>query len=84
MNPVHLLIGLGVMFAVAFVVGFVKQPPDQLALLRERYIVLSRQSRAQALHDLEERIDKLRVRFPGKSYRWYLDWLVTDLERAKR
>lgn len=84
MNPTTLLIVLGVAFTLAFFHGFIQRPPDVLAELKERYIVLSRQPRAQALADLDDRIAKLTVRFPGKTYRWYLDWLVTDLTRAKR
>ena len=52
--------------------------------LKERFISLSRLGRAKAEVELLDRVESLSERFPGKSYVWYLEWLVTDLERAKR
>ena len=52
--------------------------------LKERYLSLVRLSRPEGEAQLAERLESLSRRFPGRSYRWYLRWLVTDLERAKR
>lgn len=71
-------------FVVAFLLGFAQRPPDPIRKAKERFIVLSRLSRAQAEVELLDRVEALSDRFPGKSYLWYLEWLVTDLERAKR
>lgn len=79
-----LLLVLGSAFSVAFLLGFAKAPPDPIRALKARFIVLSRLSRAQAEVELLDRVESLSDRYPGKSYRWYLEWLVTDLERAKR
>ena len=81
---VTLLLVLGCAFVVAFLLGFAKKPPDPIRRLKERFISLSRLGRAQAEVELLDRVESLSERFPGKSYVWYLEWLVTDLERAKR
>lgn len=79
-----LLLVLVCAFVVAFMMGFAKTPPDPIRAMKERFIALSRLSRAQAEVELLDRVESLADRFPGKSYHWYLEWLVTDLERAKR
>ncbi len=79
-----MLLVLGSAFTVAFLLGFAQTPPDPIRQLKAQFIVLSRLSRAQAEVELLDRVESLSDRFPGKSYRWYLEWLVTDLERAKR
>ena len=81
---ITLLLVLGAAFIVAFLLGFAQRPPDPIKRLKERFIVLSRMSRAQAEVDLLDRVEALAERFPGKRYAWYVEWLVTDLERAKR
>jgi hypothetical protein len=72
------------LFAIAFGLGFAKAPPNSIAALKARYRSLTRLARRQADADLQHRIVALAERFPGKSERWYLEWLVKDLERAKR
>ena len=79
-----LLLVVSVLFAIAFLRGFATRPPDPIRRLRDRFIALSRLSRAQAEAEILDRVEALSERFPGKSYQWYLEWLVTDLERAKR
>jgi hypothetical protein len=79
-----LLLVLGCAFVVAFLLGFAKRPADPIRQMKERFISLSRLSRGQAEAELLDRVETLSERFPGKSYLWYLEWLVTDLERAKR
>ena len=79
-----LLLVLGVLFLIAFLRGFAQTPPDPLRRLKARYISLSRLSRAQAELELLDRVESLAGKYPGQSYHWYLEWLVTDLERAKR
>lgn len=78
------LAALGVVFAIVFLVGFVKTPTNSVAALKARYHALSRVAKHQAESDLHDRLVALAERFPGKTERWYLQWLVTDLERAKR
>jgi hypothetical protein len=81
------LVELGVVlvaFIAAFGYGFAQQPVDPMVRLKARYIALSRGSPAQAEVELVDRIESLAERFPGRSQLWYLQWLVTDLERAKR
>lgn len=79
-----LLLVLGVLFVIAFLLGFAKRPPDPIRRMKKRFITLSRLTRAQAEEELLDRVEALSEKFPGKSYLWYLEWLVTDLERAKR
>lgn len=79
-----LLLVLLCAFVVAFLLGFAQRPPDPIRAMKERFIALSRLSRAQAEVELLDRVESLADRIPGKSYHWYLEWLVTDLERAKR
>lgn len=79
-----LLLVLCVLFGIAFFAGFIKRPPDPIRRLKDRFIALSRFSRAQAEAEILDRVEVLSERYPGKSYQWYLEWLVTDLERAKR
>ena len=81
---VTLMLVLACAFFIAFMLGFAKRPPDPIRKAKERFIVLSRLSRGQAESELLDRVESLSERFPGKSYLWYLEWLVTDLERAKR
>lgn len=81
---ITLMLVLCCAFVVAFLLGFAKRPPDPIKRMKERFIMLSRLSRAQAEEELLDRVESLADRFPGKSYYWYLEWLVTDLERAKR
>ena len=63
---------------------FARRRPDPIARLKRQFVKLSRLPRGQAEDELMDRIDALALRYPGKSYAWYLQWLVTDLERAKR
>lgn len=78
------LAALGATFAIIFLVGFAKSPANSIAALKARYKKLSRVAKHQAESDLQERMVALAERFPGKTERWYLQWLVKDLERAKR
>ena len=75
---------LAVGFVAAFVAGFAQTPPDPIRQAKERFIALSRLGRPQAEAELRDRLEALAERFPGKSTLWYLQWLVTDLERSKR
>ena len=81
---VTLLLVLASTFTVVFLLGFAQTPPDPLRVMKGRFITLSRLPRAQAEAELLDRVESLADRYPGKSYHWYLEWLVTDLERAKR
>jgi hypothetical protein len=84
-TPVYIvLLVVGWLFVITFGVGFARKPVDPIRTLKNRFITLSRLSRAQAEAELLDRVESLAERFPGKSYGWYLEWLVTDLERAKR
>ena len=84
MTPLHVTVGIAALFCALFVYGFLQSKPDPAAVLRDRYLRLMRVPRHEAEAQLAERLEGLCARFPGKSYRWYLQWLVTDLERAKR
>lgn len=85
MQPLWLgLMVLALLFTLLFLFGLGQRPPDPIRELKERFVALSRLSRAQAEVELLDRVELLAERYPGKSYRWYLEWLVTDLERAKR
>ncbi|MEW5740512.1 MAG: hypothetical protein AB1938_16410 [Myxococcota bacterium] len=79
-----ILTTIAAVFVALFAIGFLTPPGDPIAALKQRYRVLSRMPPAQAEEALQERVESLAKRFPGKSYRWYLQWLVTDLQRAKR
>ncbi|MBL8910571.1 MAG: hypothetical protein JNM17_07685 [Archangium sp.] len=79
-----LLLLLGSAFIVIFLLGFAQRPPDPIKQAKERYIALARLGRVQGEAELRDRVESLAERYPGKSYLWYLEWLVTDLERAKR
>lgn len=84
MTPLHVTAGIAAVFSVLFLYGFLATKPDPAAGLRERYLKLLRLSRAEGEAQLAERLEGLSRRFPGRTYRWYLNWLVKDLERAKR
>ncbi len=84
MTPQHLALGIGALFSVLFIYGLLHTPVDRTAVLRERYLKLVRLARSDGEAQLAERLESLSQRFPGRSYAWYLSWLVTDLERAKR
>ncbi len=85
MSPVTtFLIVLASLFAGVFAFGLLKRPPDRIRQLKARFVALSRRPRLEAEAELLDRVETLAARFPGKSYLWYLEWLVTDLERAKR
>lgn len=71
-------------FALLFTVGFARRPVDRVQQLKRRFMELSFLSRGRGEAELMERVETLAERFPGKPYVWYLEWLVTDLERAKR
>lgn len=79
-----LLIIIGVVFAVLFAIGFARTPVDRVQYLKRRFMQLSFLARGRGEAELMERVEALSERFPGKPYVWYLEWLVTDLERAKR
>lgn len=81
---VPVVAAIAAIFTALFFVGLVLPPPDPIAQLKRQFRVLSRLSPAQADEALDERVQALTRRFPGRSYRWYLQWLVTDLQRAKR
>lgn len=84
MTPLHVVAGIAAVFSVLFVYGLVSVRPDPSEALRARYLKLVRLSRAEGEHQLAERLEALSRRFPGRTYAWYLNWLVKDLERAKR
>ena len=75
---------VAVTFGVIVVLGFVQTPADSLAALTRAYIQLSRLPPRQAKAQLADRVDRLAQRFPGQTHEWYVEWLVTDLRRAKR
>ena len=79
-----MLIIIGGVFAVLFVIGFARKPVDRVQYLKRRFMALSFLARGRGEAELMERVEVLSERFPGKPYVWYLEWLVTDLERAKR
>ena len=84
-EPSIILLGAsGGVFAVLFVLGFLIPPTNPIKTLTRAYLRLSHVPRGQARTELAERVELLSQRFPGKTHRWYLDWLVTDLKRAKR
>lgn len=84
MTPLHVVAGIAAVFSVLLLYGLVATKPDPSASLRARYLKLVRLSRAEGEHQLAERLESLSKRFPGRTYAWYLNWLVKDLERAKR
>ena len=84
MTPLHVVLAAAALFSLLFLYGFVRTPVDRGAVLRERYLKLVRLSRADGEAQLAERLESLSQRFPGRTYAWYLNWLVNDLERAKR
>ena len=81
---ITLLMVLATAFLIAFMLGFAQRPADPIRRMKERFIALSRLGRAQAEVELLDRVESLADKYPGRSYHWYLEWLVTDLERAKR
>jgi hypothetical protein len=83
-NPLHATLGIAVIFCVLFLFGALQAKPDPAIALRDRYLRLTRFPRAEAEAHLAQRLEALCERFPGKSYRWYLQWLVMDLQKAKR
>jgi hypothetical protein len=83
MSLLTLPAAIAVVFSALFLVALVLPPRDPIAHLRRRYMELTRLSREEARTQLERRIEGLTVRFPGKTYSWYVQWLVRDLERAK-
>jgi hypothetical protein len=84
MTPLYVVIGIAAVFALLFLYGLLVRPSDPSARLREQYLKLVRLSRADGEAQLAERLESLSKRFPGRTYAWYLKWLVNDLERAKR
>ncbi|MHB8874668.1 MAG: hypothetical protein ACYC8T_13345 [Myxococcaceae bacterium] len=84
MSPLSLIAGIAIVFAVLLGWGFLQSGPDPVVPLKARYLALLRMSRAEGQAHLAERLESLSQRFPGRSYVWYLRWLVKDLERAKR
>jgi hypothetical protein len=84
MTPLHVVVTIAVVFTLLFLYGFLRTPVDTGAVLRERYLKLVRLARADGEAQLAERLEGLSRRFPGRTYAWYLNWLVKDLERAKR
>jgi hypothetical protein len=84
MSPLHLVVGIAAVFSVLFFYGFARSKPDPAAALRDRYLRLMRLPSAEGESHLARRLESLSERFPGRSFEWYLNWLVKDLERAKR
>jgi hypothetical protein len=84
MSPFNLVTGIATVFTVLFLYGLLKTQPDPSEVLRDRYLRLMRLGRAEGELHLAERLETLSARFPGRSFHWYLSWLVKDLERAKR
>lgn len=78
------LVGPPALFAALMLYGFWRPPPDSVAALRREYLRLARLGRVQGARQLEERLEALRERQPGRSQQYYLSWLVNDLRRAKR
>lgn len=83
MTPASLAAAIAGLFVALFLAGLITPPRDPIAELRARYLELSRLTRADAKEQLAARIEALTQKFPGKTYLWYLRWLVRDLERAK-
>ena len=83
MTPGILAAAIAGLSTLLFLGGLLTRPYDPIVQLRNRYYELSRLTRADARIELGDRVEALTVKFPGKSYGWYLRWLVRDLERAK-
>ena len=84
MTPLNLVLALSGLFTLLFFYGLLRPLPDPSAALRERYLSLIRMGRSEGLAHLDDRLSSLSQRYPGRTYSWYLKWLVTDLQRAKR
>jgi hypothetical protein len=52
--------------------------------LEQRYLRRSSLPHALALQALDRHIDGLQERYPDRSYDWYLDRVLADLERDRR
>lgn len=83
-QPILVLAVTAAVFGVIVLLGFILPPPDPIAQLTRTYLQLAHLPRRQARAQLAERVEALSRRFPGETYQWYLEWLVTDLKRAKR
>lgn len=79
-----LVVAIAGVFASVFLVGFAQKPVDRVQQLKRRFMALSFMTRGRGEAALMDRVEALRERYPGKPYVWYLEWLVNDLERAKR
>ncbi len=82
--PLLLLEGTAAVFGLVLLLGLLLRPPNPIAELTRSYLQLAHLPRSHARAQLAERVEALSHRFPGETYRWYLEWLVTDLKRAKR
>lgn len=84
MSTTVVVAGLVAVFVALFAVGFAQGTPDPGSMLRARYIRLRRLAADDGREELAARLHLTRQRFPGKNELWCLQWLVEDLERAKR
>ena len=84
MNPLYLLGGVAALFVTLLAFSFLTQPNDEVERLRARYFGLLRMTPSEARLHLGDQLEALHKRFPDQTLAWYLRWLITDLERAKR
>lgn len=57
---------------------------SRIARFRNRYAQLTHQSPQVAQESLQLQLEKLKVRTPGKTEKWYLEKIIFDLERDMR
>ncbi len=82
MDTVIIIAVIAVMFGVyMFVRG--RGPSPKTAELKRRYFRLLNQPQGYAEEVLERTIASLRQKYPGRSYGWYLEKAVYDLERDR-
>jgi hypothetical protein len=78
------LLLVGGVFVVLFLAGLLWPESLTDAQLEAQLALAARFSPLETKRRVAERIADVENRFPGKSRRWYLRWLLADYRRAGR
>jgi hypothetical protein len=64
--------------------GLEAPPEVELEGLTREFLKMARVFGSEGQSYADKRIEGVKQRFPGHDTRWYLEWLIDDLRRARR
>lgn len=67
------------------IIGYIYYKKSEIRRLKERYRrLMFLGSNKLAEESLQYQITRLKLKYPGRTYKWYIEKVIYDLERDRR